>query len=708
MKRVNGMRSLLLVLVFLREALSSSIHCVSNEQCKYVHSDLCSFRVNDSSTKCVCGLGSASITGFSGFCFPGARATRRSSTTAARYERESDSRLRIDSAIPLWPMDWDCSGDSCSHFHPSGRVVYTITGPELIQRMLESANETRVVHPSEVGIACYSEYRFSPSPPVSTSIDPVTGYRPILYPDHSRHCLSCQEWCGANGSCFGTFQCECVAGYTGERCDQTVETSTDRPLRTSQGVAPTTPILLSRLAFLSDIVTGYRVTSYALTEPPEDAFRMRYCSAHTDCLSPDTERCMIDVERSLVDGDLRYSCFCKQGYIPSAFLGRCIAPAVTGGDVWVQHSSSVFRDTVSRRGTPLAGKSVQFGPIGLLFLTQTTVEATGTTITTAGESDQSTIFVDCGNNNITGATFDRTKDASLWCPTKLSSECTGAGLVLSSNGFTCVCANQSLVMPECNETTTACRQRRCNGNGECQPFGCSCDEEWGGFYCNITADVCAAKWCNSRGKCSGTSLETGEPLCQCDAGFFGDYCSMVSEDCRDIFCNRRGECDPVTTACICEWEWQGPSCERPSCVDGATWDGQRCVCPPGSYGDNCANKTCGVGGYIGNGATCVCGSAYGYDPDTQLPCGRHNCYPGYPIDLDRCACPGSWMATYDGERYCSKVESSVVGLNQEGLVAKASMTDQEVRSVVYSTAFLLSVFVVQPVSWFILLRQSKT
>jgi hypothetical protein len=590
-------------------------------------------------------------------------------------------------------MDWDCAEDECRHVHGNGRSVFVVRGSRLTSVLFDTGNASRILRPEDVFVVCLDGYRFVPSLSVATFEDPATGVRPTVYPDHSVHCMSCDEWCGENGSCVGDFQCLCNAGFGGERCNAATDTFVGRPLVVSQTNQPTTAILVSRLAYQVDLVAGTSGLGGAIVDAPDDAFRLQACTSHTDCLDSGTERCMIHLELSRQRGALAYACFCRVGSLPSASSNRCVPPAVVGGHIWQQSVLGPPSAPLSRQERETDVSTLRTGPIGSLFLQQSSLGKAGVVLTSIGDVQLQPVFLDCGGAGAGGGgTFSRTRDPSRWCAAFTPAECAVKGLVVSEDGFRCTCRNTSLVPDVCNETVTACRERRCSNRGACQPTGCVCDDGWAGTTCDAGSIACGALWCNGRGVCGEPNPSTANPTCVCDSGWFGDTCSMSATECNRLFCGDTGSCDPLTTACTCSWQYAGTACERRNCLNGGLWTGTTCRCTVDWTGANCERAICGDGGRIGPSGDCVCGAAFGPDSITGSSCGRHLCSPGTPIDLDRCTCPSTWTSAEDGNRYCAKMLTATVPSDRSTRAVDPPMDGDTARAFLYPIA-VIAVFI---------------
>ena len=117
----------------------------------------------------------------------------------------------------------------------------------------------------------------------------------------------------------------------------------------------------------------------------------------------------------------------------------------------------------------------------------------------------------------------------------------------------------------CQFGVANCRQRYCNGNGDClegEPPACDCDTGFAGDFCQENIDDCINTGCRN-GECiDGVDSFT----CDCEVGFTGNMCDTNITYYADVNCNDNGQCEDE--------------------VDGFT-----CLCDPGFTGDLCQEES---------------------------------------------------------------------------------------------------------------------
>uniref|UniRef100_A0A452SNF0 Neurogenic locus notch homolog protein 1 n=1 Tax=Ursus americanus TaxID=9643 RepID=A0A452SNF0_URSAM len=139
-----------------------------------------------------------------------------------------------------------------------------------------------------------------------------------------------------------------------------------------------------------------------------------------------------------------------------------------------------------------------------------------------------------------------------------------------------------------------------------------------GQTCEVDVNECVKSPCHHGASCQNTN---GGYRCHCHAGYTGHDCETDVDDCRPNPCHNGGSCtDGVNTAfCDCLPGFQGAFCEEDinecasnPCRHGANCtdcvDSYTCTCPAGFSGIHCENNTpdCTESSCF-NGGTCVDG-----------------------------------------------------------------------------------------------------
>lgn len=129
-------------------------------------------------------------------------------------------------------------------------------------------------------------------------------------------------------------------------------------------------------------------------------------------------------------------------------------------------------------------------------------------------------------------------------------------------------------------------KNNCSGHGQCPSGSCTCDQGWTGVDCSIAP-------------AKAPVVETG-------FGLSGDFAivSPSGEGCPDT-CNGRGDCHMHAThdgasklvgKCVCRGHWQGPTCNRRTCLNGCSGQGTchngTCACLDGFEGAACEICKC--------------------------------------------------------------------------------------------------------------------
>uniref|UniRef100_A0A8C3TEB6 Neurogenic locus notch homolog protein 1 n=1 Tax=Chelydra serpentina TaxID=8475 RepID=A0A8C3TEB6_CHESE len=214
------------------------------------------------------------------------------------------------------------------------------------------------------------------------------------------------------------------------------------------------------------------------------------------------------------------------------------------------------------------------------------------------------------------------------------------------NGFTCICPegyHDPMCVLEVNEcNSNPCIHGKCNDglNG----YRCDCDPGWSGTNCDINNNECESNPCMNGGTCKDM---TSGYICTCREGFSGPNCQTNINECASNPCLNQGTCidDVAGYKCNCLLPYTGATCEDVlapcaagpcknggECRESEDYESFSCVCPSGWQGQTCEIdiNEC-VKSSCRNGATCQ-------NTDGSYRC---NCKAGYTgrncdTDIDDC------------------------------------------------------------------------
>uniref|UniRef100_A0A3P8X825 Neurogenic locus notch homolog protein 1 n=1 Tax=Esox lucius TaxID=8010 RepID=A0A3P8X825_ESOLU len=202
------------------------------------------------------------------------------------------------------------------------------------------------------------------------------------------------------------------------------------------------------------------------------------------------------------------------------------------------------------------------------------------------------------------------------------------------NTFTCVCP-EGYHDATCFSQVNECLSNPCI-HGHCQDkvndYNCLCDNGWSGKNCDINNNECESNPCMNGGTCKDM---TSGYVCSCRVGFTGPSCQTNINECASNPCLNKGTCidDVAGYKCNCLLPYTGENCEtvlapcspKPCkngglCQESEDYESFSCACPEGWQGqtcevdiDECVKNPCH------NGASCEntignyrCGCNAGY------------------------------------------------------------------------------------------------
>uniref|UniRef100_A0A1I8I8R4 Cubilin n=1 Tax=Macrostomum lignano TaxID=282301 RepID=A0A1I8I8R4_9PLAT len=218
----------------------------------------------------------------------------------------------------------------------------------------------------------------------------------------------------------------------------------------------------------------------------------------------------------------------------------------------------------------------------------------------------STFSCDCSRVDFQGATCSSKIDDCASSPCQHGGRCTDG-----VRSFTCDCTDTGFTGDRCQNNIDDCASNPCSHNATCvdglRDFSCSCFSGYSGKNCSDDEQDCSPNPCQFGGAClerSNQALYGNSPLpapfngsfsyalaagsvCLCPHGTYGDNCSINPNDCLD----------PATNRSVCA--------HASNCTDGLA--SFTCHCLPGYEGPTCSadiNECERFGQPCQNGAVC--------------------------------------------------------------------------------------------------------
>ncbi|KAI0987228.1 hypothetical protein GJ496_005757 [Pomphorhynchus laevis] len=197
------------------------------------------------------------------------------------------------------------------------------------------------------------------------------------------------------------------------------------------------------------------------------------------------------------------------------------------------------------------------------------------------------------------------------------------------------------------EVTDPCHNIQCQNGGYCHNGQCQCSEDFTGQLCERPLDLCRHISCQNGGHCLQGS-------CRCPTSFSGTYCE-VTDKCHRIKCLHGGACQEGQCKCpenrmgtFCEFE---NKCYQIECLHGGTCNEGQCKCPENRIGtyceleDLCYSISC-LNGQCHEGK-CICGEGFaGSECEKAIDtCLSVQCRHGQCID-GACLCDSGYEGKY--------------------------------------------------------------
>ncbi|EEC10841.1 protein jagged-2, putative [Ixodes scapularis] len=217
----------------------------------------------------------------------------------------------------------------------------------------------------------------------------------------------------------------------------------------------------------------------------------------------------------------------------------------------------------------------------------------------------------------------------------------GGTCVDGLNSYRCLCPD-GWEGPHCSNRDSHCDSSTCLNGGTCEDLGdafvCHCPENYQGHTCQIAkGSSCESNPCQNGATC----VNRGHSFsCICREGFEGRLCQQNVDDCRGQPCHNGGRCiDGVNWfRCECASGFAGPDCRinvdecaSSPCAVGSTCQDAIgdyfCSCPPGRTG-----KRCNVGTVYPEGSRwqldcTLCSCTSGSVTCSPGPCPESGCDP---------------------------------------------------------------------------------
>lgn len=586
-------------------------------------------------------------------------------------------------ALPTWPAVWSCDAWACRSrptADPVAETHFVLDGYGLARRTFYAAPPFPL-SPLDVLVVCGAGRRF-----FQNSYAPAASAAAQSLPSHDRHCMTCAEWCGVNGTCAdpSTFACACAPGVGGARCDLVALTNTVRagaavvPVGVyTQSVVGAAAVDLAGAALALaaaggdgvayvPVLASHPVQADALDDQDDDGggatgdvvgfapwHRRVYesavgghftapavplvagaavwgsgsavCATDADC-GDASQECAVDVAASLAArGAQARVCICMTGYVPVWNATSTALQCVALPSV------AVFGLLVDD-GTRLPTRGTLTGPTSGVFVVRAETALNSTVI-----GAQALPFTPSTSRTV------RVAPSFLRCTG-------GATVTVSSAAPATWCADCAW---------------RCNGRAAtCEGGGCNCTAPYGGAACDTCADAsylmpnctrshqnCSLDVCSGRGLCV-----TEEGPCNCTDGWVAPDCSKKPRACGVDQCSGHGACRTDGTSCECDAGWTGDTCavraaelQAVLCGTHGTLDPETlaCQCDDGWTGTDCERADCGAHGAPPDDDPTVCRCDVGW---TDSRCRTSVCGvdTGALVNGTTCVCVGVFRANLAG------------------------------------------------------------
>lgn len=209
------------------------------------------------------------------------------------------------------------------------------------------------------------------------------------------------------------------------------------------------------------------------------------------------------------------------------------------------------------------------------------------------------------------------------------------------DAYTCNCDSHYLG-DNCADQVSHCASVPCGNHGACiddlDVYICDCLDGYVGENCAEEVDVCLSAPCYHDSVCVSTSRGghfRGVYRCQCSAGWRGDNCEEDEDECISRPCLHGGRCtnEHDAYACGCAAGWVGENCAEQidecasfpcdnggtchdrlvsySCECASGWEGENC----NSDVDECASRPCRNGQCVNGFDEFTCNCITGWSGD---------------------------------------------------------------------------------------------
>uniref|UniRef100_A0A9J7ZWX9 Neurogenic locus notch homolog protein 1 n=1 Tax=Cyprinus carpio carpio TaxID=630221 RepID=A0A9J7ZWX9_CYPCA len=435
-------------------------------------------------------------------------------------------------------------------------------------------------------------------------------------------CISGANPCEHGGRCLntkGSFQCKCLQGYEGPRCEMDVNECKSNPCQND--------------ATCLDQIGGFHCIcmpgfSGNLCQVDVDECASTPCKNGAKCTDGPNKytcectpgfagvHCELDINECISspchygvcrDGVAAFTCDCRPGYtgrLCETNINECLSqPCRNGGTC--QDRENAYTCTCPK----------------------------GTTGNTLCEIVHFT-FSTCHDHHHNRCRLTTGQTCEVDINECVRNPCTNGGVCENlRGGYKCHC-NPGFSGDLCQNDIDDCEPNPCSNGGVCQDrvngFVCVCLAGFRGERCAEDIDECVSAPCRNGGNCTDC---VNSYTCSCSVGFSGINCEINTPDCTESSCFNGGTCvDGINSfSCLCLPGFTGNYCQhdvnecdsRPCQNGGTCQDGYgtyKCTCPHGYTGLNCQSlvrwcdsSPCKNGGSCwqqGASFTCQCASGW--------------------------------------------------------------------------------------------------
>uniref|UniRef100_A0A8C5Z8W8 Neurogenic locus notch homolog protein 1 n=1 Tax=Marmota marmota marmota TaxID=9994 RepID=A0A8C5Z8W8_MARMA len=423
---------------------------------------------------------------------------------------------------------------------------------------------------------------------------------PAVAPHH--HLSPGANPCEHAGKCLntlGSFECQCLQGYTGPRCEIDVNECVSNPCQNDA-------TCLDQIGeFQCICMPGYEGVGH-LCQYDVDECASTPCRNGARCLDgPNTYTCVctegytgthceVDIDEcdpdpchygSCKDGVATFTCLCQPGYTGhhcETNINECHSQPCRHGGTCQDRDNAYF--CFCLKGTT--------GPN-----CEVNLDDCASSPCDSGTCLDKIDGYECAcEPGYTGSMCNVNIDECAANPCHNGGTCEDG-----INGFTCHCP-EGYHDPTCLSEVNECNSSPCV-HGVCRDslngYKCDCEPGWSGTNCDINTNECESNPCVNGGTCKDM---TSGYVCTCREGFSGPNCQTNINECASNPCLNQGTCidDVAGYKCNCLLPYTGATCEgvlapcAPSpcrnsgvCKESEDYESFFCVCPVGWQGQTC-------------------------------------------------------------------------------------------------------------------------